>query len=57
MGWRLDYFLASERIQNHILKVEHRIVTKSDHCPIGREKHEARDTSYNPCEVPEDITD
>ena len=38
MGWRLDYFIASQRLQNHILKVEHRTdIGGSDHCPIVME--------------------
>lgn len=35
-GWRIDYFLSSERFMNHIKdSVIHPEVMGSDHCPIG----------------------
>ena len=38
MGWRLGNFLASQRLQNHVLKVVHKIeIGGSDHCPIVME--------------------
>ena len=35
VGWRLDYFMVSERIKNCIVDVVHHAkVEGSDHCPI-----------------------
>ena len=35
IGWRIDYFIVSERLSNKILKAEiHDQVLGSDHCPI-----------------------
>ena len=35
VGWRLDYFMVSERIKDAIVDVVHHTdVTGSDHCPI-----------------------
>ena len=37
-GWRIDYFLASERLMKHIKdSVIYKDVMGSDHCPIGLE--------------------
>jgi exodeoxyribonuclease III len=35
IGWRIDYFIASDRIKNHIKAAQiHSEVMGSDHCPI-----------------------
>lgn len=35
-GWRIDYFLVSDRLQNRIEKAEIMSdITGSDHCPVG----------------------
>ncbi|WP_379968173.1 exodeoxyribonuclease III [Ectobacillus sp. sgz5001026] len=35
IGWRIDYFLASERLKEHIQDVQiHAEVMGSDHCPV-----------------------
>lgn len=36
VGWRLDYFVISERIFNNVLDCEiHPEVVGSDHCPVS----------------------
>ncbi len=38
VGWRIDYFLASASIQNHVKKASiHADIMGSDHCPISVE--------------------
>jgi exodeoxyribonuclease-3 len=38
VGWRIDYFLVSERIKNQIKTATiYSDVLGSDHCPIGLE--------------------
>jgi exodeoxyribonuclease-3 len=38
VGWRIDYFLASERLRERIVAAEiHDEVMGSDHCPIELE--------------------
>ncbi|NLB52424.1 MAG: exodeoxyribonuclease III, partial [Syntrophomonadaceae bacterium] len=38
VGWRIDYFLVSERIKEQIQKAEiYSQVMGSDHCPVGLE--------------------
>lgn len=38
IGWRIDYFITSPELKNHILKSEiHFEVTGSDHCPVTLE--------------------
>ena len=38
MGWRINYFIAFQRLQDHVHKVEHRTdIGGSDHCPIVME--------------------
>lgn len=35
-GWRIDYFIVSNRIQNRILEASiHADILGSDHCPVG----------------------
>ena len=37
-GWRIDYFLVSNRIADKILNAEiHKDIMGSDHCPVGLE--------------------
>ncbi|MDE7121299.1 MAG: exodeoxyribonuclease III, partial [Oscillospiraceae bacterium] len=39
VGWRIDYFLVSDRIADRIAKAEiYPSVMGSDHCPVGLEK-------------------
>lgn len=36
IGWRIDYFLVSERLRRHVVAAEiHPEVTGSDHCPVS----------------------
>lgn len=36
VGWRIDYFLASKSLKNHIKKAEiHADIMGSDHCPVS----------------------
>jgi len=38
VGWRIDYFIVSERAKDHILSAEiHNDVFGSDHCPVSIE--------------------
>ncbi|HWR38360.1 MAG TPA: exodeoxyribonuclease III [Patescibacteria group bacterium] len=38
IGWRIDYFLASDRLRPHIREaVIHADILGSDHCPVGLE--------------------
>jgi len=38
VGWRIDYFLTSERLRNKIGKASiHQDITGSDHCPVSLE--------------------
>jgi len=38
VGWRIDYFIVSERIMNNITAAEiYPDITGSDHCPVGIE--------------------
>lgn len=38
IGWRIDYFLLSERIANRLTSAEiHESITGSDHCPVSIE--------------------
>ena len=35
IGWRIDYFIVSERLQAHLLAADiHDHVLGSDHCPV-----------------------
>lgn len=35
IGWRIDYFIVSERLQAHLLTADiHDHVLGSDHCPV-----------------------
>ena len=37
-GWRIDYFLVSDRLKDHIRKASiHTDILGSDHCPVGLE--------------------
>ena len=37
-GWRIDYFIVSDRLKNHITATPiHNEVLGSDHCPVGLE--------------------
>ena len=37
-GWRIDYFVVSDKIKDHIVKAEiYSDVFGSDHCPVGLE--------------------
>ncbi len=37
-GWRIDYFLASERVKDKLVDVKiHKMVMGSDHCPVELE--------------------
>lgn len=36
IGWRIDYFVVSERIYNKVIDTEiHENIMGSDHCPIS----------------------
>ena len=38
IGWRIDYFIVSERIKNLLIDVKiHSEITGSDHCPVSLE--------------------
>lgn len=38
IGWRIDYFCVSEKIENRLLKAEiHQDILGSDHCPVELE--------------------
>ena len=37
-GWRIDYFLVSDRVKEHITSATiHSDILGSDHCPVGLE--------------------
>lgn len=41
-GWRIDYFLVSERLKEHVREATiYAEVHGSDHCPVGLELSEA----------------